>query len=162
MSDLLHNTHFWLIIAFSVTIILLVIKTRKIVDNLLEKKIKDVVNEIDDSVEVLNEATTLLNESSSELQSIEKSLTEGSLKSKNEDDSYYEKYIANLNLKIKANKEAFSNYLDIQYNSSILDHKKKIIHKSIENVMNHIDKNIDQNLHGKLIDDSIDNLSKKL
>lgn len=162
MSELLNNTHFWLVIAFSIMVILLVIKTRKIINDLLEKRIDDVKNEIDESVDVLNEATALLNESSTELSSIEKRLAEGSLKSKNEDDSYYEKYIANLNTKIKANKDAFNNYLDIQYKSSILDHKKKIIHKSLENIMDYIDKNVDEKHHHKLINDSIDNLSKKL
>jgi F0F1-type ATP synthase membrane subunit b/b' len=162
MSDLLNNTHFWLIIAFSVTIILLISTTHRIVNNLLTKKINDVTDDINNSLDVLNEATDLLNESSTELLFIEKSLSESSLKSKNEDDSYYEKYISNLNTKIKMNKETFNNYLDIQYTSSILEHKKKIVHKSIENVMDYIDKNLDEIHHNKLINDSIENFSKKL
>ncbi len=162
MSQLLHDTHFWLVIAFTIMLVLLVIKTHKIVNSILSQKIYNISDEINNSVNVLNEANILLTESSDNLSSIENQLTENYLRSKKEDDTYYEKYITNLNFKIKSDKKNFENYLNIQYNSSILDHKDTIINESLNNVIEHVNKNIDNKKHKQMIDESIEILSRKL
>ncbi|MCL2567090.1 MAG: hypothetical protein FWE18_03200 [Alphaproteobacteria bacterium] len=162
MFSYFYDVHFWLIIGFVIAMTLFVKFTYKIINNILEKKISDVASEIDNSVEVLNDASSLFDEVTLERSSIEKNLAENSNRIKHEDDAYYEKYIAELNLRAKSSKESFNNYLDIQYHSSILNHKKDIIHRSLDGVLNHIDKNIGEPQHKKLIDTSIESLAKKL
>jgi F0F1-type ATP synthase membrane subunit b/b' len=136
--------------------------TYKIINNILEKKIKDVAAEIDNSVEVLNDASKLFDEVTLEHTSIEKTLTETSMRIKHDDDAYYEKYISDLNNRAKSSKESFNNYLDIQYELSILNHKKDIIHQSLSDVLDFIDKNMNETQHNKLINASIENLAKKI
>ncbi|MDR0483722.1 MAG: hypothetical protein LBH40_00380 [Alphaproteobacteria bacterium] len=161
MSSLFHNVHFWMVLAFIIAMLILVKTTHKIINNILSKKIEDVVSEIDNSVEVLNDSSALFDEATQERSSIEKKLVETSSRVKNEDEAYYEKYIADLNSRAKSGKESFDNYLDIQYKLSILNHKKDIINSSLNNVLDYIN-NLDSKQQSKLVDSSIENFASKL
>jgi F0F1-type ATP synthase membrane subunit b/b' len=150
-----------MVLAFIIAMLILVKTTHKIINNILSKKIEDVVSEIDNSVEVLNDSSALFDEATQERSSIEKKLVETSSRVKNEDEAYYEKYIADLNSRAKSGKESFDNYLDIQYKLSILNHKKDIINSSLNNVLDYIN-NLDSKQQSKLVDSSIENFASKL
>jgi F0F1-type ATP synthase membrane subunit b/b' len=155
MDSLFNNSHFWLIIAFSLTLILSFKYIKQAINNLLKDKIHTIEDEINSSDEILASAFALLNERTKELKAIDKILQDSMLKAQQTCDSHYEKSVDSLNNRVRKDKLAIFNYFHHQDQQAKLDSMTILLDKSIHTAEETIKKTLDNSKHYALVDKSL-------
>ena len=155
------NSHFWMIIAF---IIMLLLFAKKIINMFLvsiDTKIQNIENEINNSIELYNNCISIFNEKKKLLHSVEQEEIEIINKTKTQSDIYYEKSINQINLQIKNLKKSFDSYLNLAKEKYVSELNNNLVHESILNCENII-KNQSHKEKSMILDSSIDNILIKL
>ncbi|MFL1780763.1 ATP synthase subunit b [Candidatus Hepatincolaceae symbiont of Richtersius coronifer] len=162
MLSIFSNFHFWMIIAFITTLLVLYFKAKNHINTLLNKKIANIIEENNQAANLLTETMTLFNQKKIDLEQINKINMERIAKAKIEADSYHERVINNLNLQVKNSKSSFNNYLKHEAKIKYAEVQSIVINKSLENIDTLFKNHLDDKVQNKLIEDSINNLGSFL
>lgn len=154
--NLLHNSHFWALIALVIVILLLFKKVKGAANNFLQAKIDDIKQEIKTSEQDLAVTLSLLTDKNTDFQNLTTYLDKEVTNQKLKIESAYENLInsqKNINLSIKHSIDSYYNNelrkVDAEHNNNFVHAVESVIIESLQN-------NID---HNKLIDESINNIS---
>ena len=155
------NSHFWMIIAFLIMLILFAKKIIKMFLDSIDTKIHHIENEINNSISLHNDSISIFNEKKKLLHCIEQEEIDILHKTKIQSDIYYEKSVNQINLQIKNTKKSFDSYLDLSEKKHISEMNNQLIEESILEC-----KNIIQNQSHKekslILDSSINSILIKL
>jgi F0F1-type ATP synthase membrane subunit b/b' len=162
MSDLFHNPHFWILIAFIIMLSLFSKKVYASINSILESKINDIINEIQKSKDLLNQAISLFSIKKIEFDNIKIKTTEILNRAQSNADILFDKTLTKIQNQIKHSKKSLTNYLDTKQIATQYDLNQKLLENSISNVKDIILSQIDNNHHSKIIDNSIDEIFKSI
>ena len=162
MDSLFNNSHFWLIIAFSLMLILSFKYIKQAINNLLKDKIQTIEDEINSSDEILASSFALLNERTKELKVIDKILQDSMLKAQQACDAHYEKSVDSLNTRVRKDKLAISNYFHNQDQQAKLDSMHILLDKSINTAKETIKNKLDDSKHYALVDKSLQTIANMI
>jgi F0F1-type ATP synthase membrane subunit b/b' len=162
MLDLLHNSHFWILIAFVIMISLFAKKVYISINSLLETKINDITNEIQKSKDLLNKAISLFSIKKIEFDSIKIKTTEILNRAQSNADILFDKTLTKIQNQIKHSKKSLTNYLDTKQIATQYSLNQKLLENSIDNVKDIIITQIDKTHHSKIIDNSIEDIFKSI
>jgi F0F1-type ATP synthase membrane subunit b/b' len=155
------NSHFWMIIAF---IIMLLLFAKKIIHMFLvhiDTKIHNIENEVNNSIELHNNSISIFNEKKKLLKAVEQEEIDIINKTKIQSDIYYEKSVNQVNLQIKNLKKSFDSYLALSEEKYVSELNNNLVQESILKCENII-KNQSQKEKSIILDYSIDNILIKL
>ncbi len=162
MDSLFNNSHFWLVIAFSMMLILSFKYIKQAINNLLKDKITTIEDEINNSDEILASAFALLNERTKELKAIDKILKDSMVKVQHICDSNYEKSVDSLNNRMRKDKQAIANYFQHQDQLAKLDNMTILLDKSINTAEETIKTTLDDSKHYALVDKSLQTIANMI
>lgn len=162
MFDLLHNSHFWILIAFVIMISLFAKKVYISINSILETKINDITNEIQKSKDLLNQAISLFSIKKIEFDNIKIKTTEILNRAQSNADILFDKTLTKIQNQIKHSKKSLTNYLDTKQIATQYSLNQKLLENSIDNVKDIIITQIDKTHHSKIIDNSIEDIFKSI
>ena len=108
MSDLFHNPHFWILIAFIIMLSLFSKKVYASINSILESKINDIINEIQKSKDLLNQAISLFSIKKIEFDNIKIKTTEILNRAQSNADILFDKTLTKIQNQINPSNKAFA------------------------------------------------------
>ena len=154
-SETYYLDFLWKVINFFILIFIIYFFSKKPISNFLKKSSQKIKTDYDEIKNQEENAILRMNDLKKKIEKIERQTDEMILKARNEAKKEKDILLENARLEIDKMKERASLRIEQEYHKTEQIIKEKIANESVLLAKNNIEKKINKNIHGKLIDDFI-------